>query len=84
MVTSYQEMRRRLRYSTTFLPQSSLATSLLTPPKSMEHKNTVTPAYVWGTWLGSKGPKGGPEGGGCRVERHGRKNKVQEKGSIRG
>jgi len=29
-------MRRKLRYSTTFLPQSSLATSLLTPPESMD------------------------------------------------
>jgi len=31
-------MRRRLRYSTTFLPLSSLETSLLTPPESMDHK----------------------------------------------
>jgi len=31
-----QQMRRRLRYSTIFLPQSSLGTSLLVPPQSMD------------------------------------------------
>jgi len=38
MAASYQQMRRRLRYSTEFLPQSSLATSLLTRPQLMDCK----------------------------------------------
>jgi len=38
VATSYQQMRRRLRDSTTFLPPSSLAASLLTPPQMMDCK----------------------------------------------
>jgi len=36
--TSYQQVRRRLRYSTTSLPQSSLVTPLLAPPQLMDCK----------------------------------------------
>jgi len=35
MATLYQQMRRRLRHSTIFLHQSSLAASLLAPPQLM-------------------------------------------------
>jgi len=56
MATLYQQMRRRLRYSATFLPQSSLATTLLTPPLFMDSKmgtqwgkapHTVKQDQVW-------------------------------------
>jgi len=38
VVIYHQQARRRLRYSTTFLPHSSLAASLLTPVESTDHK----------------------------------------------